>query len=143
MTPYIEIYGRFLSKIRDYPLLEEMSKENGKEFVESVMHDYLISAIANFTYGSSSKLKDRDSDLKQFNQELSDVEIEILAKLMLIEYLSPIIVSSDKIEFHLSSKDFRTWSPANLIQQLRNIRDDEKNDTKLLMVQNYYRSGGQ
>lgn len=138
MTPYETVYTRFLSKIRDYPLLEELNKENGKEFVESIMNDYLLSAIANFTY-RTTRIKDRDDETKQFNNKLNEAEIEILAKFMLVAYLTPIIVSSDKIEYNLTSKDFRSWSPGNLIAQIGEIKKREEDGADWLMIQNYYR----
>lgn len=138
VTPYETVYGRFLSKIRDYPLLEEMTKENGKEFVKSVMNDYLLSAIANFTY-KTSRIKERDDKNKEFKNTLNDTEIEILAKFMLVAYLTPIIVSSDKIEYNLTSKDFRSWSPGNLIAQIGEIKRREEDGADWLMIQNYYR----
>lgn len=138
MTPYTTVYSRFLGKIRDYPLLEEMERD--QDFVKRILHDYLLGAIANFTYATPERLG-RDDELEQFNGSLNTIEIEILAKLMVVEYLSPIVISSDKIEFNLPSKDFNTYSPANLIKQVAEIQDRERSQAIDMMVENYYRSG--
>lgn len=137
MTPYMKVYNRFLSKIRDYPILLELERD--EDFVKAMLYDYMIGAIANFTY-ESHKVKNRDDNLEQFNSELTDTEIEILAKYMVIEYLNPYLISSDKIENNLSSKDFNSYSPANLMRQISEIQDREKKQATELMVENYYRS---
>lgn len=137
MTPYMKVYNRFLSKIRDYPILLELKRD--EDFVKAMLYDYMIGAIANFTY-ESHKVKNRDDNLEQFNSELTDTEIEILAKYMVIEYLNPYLISSDKIENNLSSKDFNSYSPANLMRQISEIQNREKKQATELMVENYYRS---
>lgn len=138
MTPYHEVYGRFLSKITDYSLLEKIEKDS--EFVESILHDYLLGAIANFTYAPSNKLEERDDESQSFKSELKQIEIEILSKFMVVEYLSSTIISTDKIEFNLPSKDFNVFSPANLIKEVREIKEMETKQAVDLMVENYYRS---
>lgn len=137
-TRYEEVYGRFLGKIRDYTLLDEIERD--KDFVKSILHDYLLGAIANFTY-SPKNLKKRNDELEHFESELSNLEIEILAKLMIVEYLSPIITDSKRIEFQLNSKDFRTYSPTNLMRELGSIQERERSQATELMVENHYRSG--
>lgn len=137
-TPYEKIYGRFLNKITDYAILDQLNKGN-QDFVKRRMLSYLNGAIALFTYGGD-KLQNRDDELEQFNTLLSDLEIEILAKLMVVEYLSPVLINSDKIETRLSSKDFNEFSSANLIKEVREIRDKEYSDAVSLMNINYHRS---
>lgn len=140
-TPYEAIYGRFLSKIKDYPILEQI-KQGNTAFVKRMLHRYLEGAISNFLYGGE-KLKNRDNDLEQFNESLTDLEMEILAKLMVVEYLSPVLINSDKIEKRLSSKDFNEFSSANLIGQIREIKNSEYKDANDLMIVNYHRGGFQ
>lgn len=136
-TPYELVYGRFLDKIKDYPILKQL-EDNNQDFVKKVLHGLLVGAIAHFMYGGQ-KLKNRDDNLEQFNEELSELEVEILAKLMVTEYLSPILISSDKLEKRLSSKDFNEFSSANLIREIREIRESEYASAVDLMNVNYHR----
>lgn len=137
-TPYMKVYGRFLSKIEDYPLLEQI--EENPEFAKEMMHDYLISAISHFTY-SIKDLSDRDDGNESFKLTLSDLEIEILALFMMYSYLSPYIVSTEKIRETFTSKDFNNFSPANLMGQVKKIQQTHYDRAVQLMVENHYRGG--
>lgn len=135
-TNYTEVYGRFLSKIRDIPLQKIMDKD--RDFAEKMMHRYLVSATAHFTY-SNKNLSDRNEDSKKFNIILNDLEIEILSMFMVYAYLNQFIISTDKIVDRLSSKDFRSYSPANLMNEIREVQTANYDRAVELMVENYYR----
>ena len=81
-TPYETIYNRALSKIED-PTLAMLPEED----LENMLHGYLMSAIAKHRK-CEHDLSDRDEELKQFNSDLSDLEIEILGILMVREWIS-------------------------------------------------------
>lgn len=112
-TPYEKIYENLLPKFRDYDI-PYMTVEEVKE----TLHDYLIPAISRF-HVCRKDLTDRDDLIETFNVELSDMEIEILSNFLLLEYIDsnyvrvPIVLKS-----HLSSKDFNTYSNANLLDKL-------------------------
>lgn len=134
-TPYSVIFERFLSKIEDYTLLQDILSEPG--YANSLMLDYLNSSIPKFTY-ARDEIKVRDNETEQFECELSEREIEIIATLMQVEYLSPKILRSDTLENFLGSKDFETYSPANLLKETRITRENIINEAKALMVEYYY-----
>ncbi len=138
MTPYDEVYDLFLSKTDDYEIMKELKEDIdlGKE----MLFDFLRSSIPKFTY-STKDLSDRDELLLQFNIDLSEMEKEILATLMVVEYLSPKILRSDLLENSLGSKDFKTFSPANQIKEIRELRQTFKDEANSLMVEYYYRQG--
>ena len=75
-TPYETIYTRCLAKLED-PTLAMLPEED----LEEMLHGYLMSAIAKHRK-CEHDLSDRDDDLKQFNFDLSDLEIEILSILI-------------------------------------------------------------
>ena len=76
MTSYDYIYQRCLSKITD-PTLAMLAEED----LENMLHGWMVSAIAKHRK-CEHDLSDRDDDLKQFNFDLSDLEIEILSILI-------------------------------------------------------------
>lgn len=135
-TPYSEIYDSFLSKIKDYPLLDIMDTD--KDFAKKMLNRYMISATAHFTY-SNKDLSKRDDDKGCFKAILTDLEIEILSLLMIYTYLNQHVVNTEKITERLSSKDFRTYSPANLLREVREIQKFNYDRAVQLMVENYYR----
>ncbi|POI18401.1 hypothetical protein C2145_09725 [Bacillus velezensis] len=83
-------------------------------------------------------LTDRDQELKQFNEDLSDEEKEILACFMVVEYLTPKIVTADLLHQTLSSKDSKLYSQANHIKEIRELRNLIKKEAEDLMVQYTY-----
>lgn len=138
MTTYAEIYDLFLSKISDFDLLEEynVSPDNA----EDELKGYLKSALPKFTY-CSKDLFDRDDTLAQFNFTLSPMEQEIISIWMLAEYLSPKIFKTELLETNLGSKDFKLYSPANQIKEVRELKESIVKEVNLLMIEYYYRQG--
>lgn len=135
-TSYSEIYERFSSKIEDYDLLKEM--KINPDFTDAMFLDYLKSAVPHFTYTSIDFEEVMDDENEQFLIELSTREKEILARFMVVEYLSPKLLKTEFFEQKLGSKDFRTWSPANHLKEIRELRDKEEDRTNTLMIQYYY-----
>lgn len=136
MTTYDEIYELFLSKIEDYEIHQKLVVEI--DFVKEMMFDFLRSAIPKFTYVTKD-LSERDDSLNQFNNILTDMEKEILAILMVVEYLSPKIIRDEYIESRLGSKDYREFSPANQLKVLMDLRQNFINEANSLMIEYYYR----
>lgn len=138
MTPYSSIFDLFLSKIEDYEIKNDILTD--PDFANEILLGFLKSAIPKFTY-STKDLSDRDDTLLQFNIDLSSMEQEILSTLMVVEYLSPKILRTDLLENNLGSKDFRQYSPANQIKEVRELRESIKTEANSLMVEYYYRQG--
>ena len=76
MTQYSTLYEKCLSKLED-PTLAMLPEED----LEEMLHGYLMSAIVKHRK-CEHDLSDRDEELKQFNSDLSDLEIEILSILI-------------------------------------------------------------
>lgn len=83
MTSYEDIYEKFSQKITDFKLLELTDQE-----IREMMKQWLKSSIAKFRR-CKSDLTDRDDELEEFNVDLLDIEQEILAELMVGEWLEP------------------------------------------------------
>ena len=81
-APYETIYSRCLAKLED-PTLLQLPEED----LEEMLHDYMLSAIAKHRQ-CDHDLSDRDDELKQFNSDLTDLEVEILAILMLLPMIA-------------------------------------------------------
>ena len=72
-TPYETIYSRFLQKITDFNLAEL------DDFtLDGMLLGWLKSAIVR-TRVCDSDLSKRDDEFQEFEDDLSDVEIELLA----------------------------------------------------------------
>lgn len=137
-TSYKEIYERFLNKIEDFEIMENIIED--ADFAERMMLGYLKSAISKYVYNTQD-YSQRDDTSQEFYLTLSELEKEILAILMVVEYLSPKMIRLENIEQRLGSSDFKQYSPANLLKELQNIKKSTASEANDLMVLNYFRDG--
>nr|BDD47809.1 hypothetical protein 10 [Bacillaceae bacterium] len=138
MTTFEEVYSRFLGKIEDYEIHEKLQLDY--EFAQELLLDFLKSAIPKFTY-STKDLSNRDDVLLKFNIQLTEMEKEILSTLMVVEYLSPKVLKEEYFASRLGSKDYREYSPANMLKEAREVRKSFKSEANSLMIEYYYRQG--
>lgn len=117
MTSYETIYNRALNKLED-PQLAQLPEED----LEEMLHGYLLSAIAKHRK-CEHDLSDRDEELKKFNSDLSDLEIEILSILMLREWISQRLHSVTTVLQTFSGKETSFYSQAAHIKELREMDD--------------------
>lgn len=117
-TTYNSIFDRFLSKIHDYELADL-----DDNILETELIKFLNSAVANFKY-CTKDLSDRDDDIGEFNVDLTEMEQEILAKLMVIQWINPKLYREENIRNILSPKDYSAFSPANLLDKLTKLKSD-------------------
>lgn len=104
-----------------------------EEEVKEQLHDYLIPAIAKF-HVCKKNLQDRDDYLEQFNVELSEMEIEILSNYVLLEYLdSTYIRTPTLLKVNLSSSDFNSYSPANMLSKLIDMHKTYLSENETLL----------
>ena len=116
-TPYETIYNCALSKIED-PTLAMLPEED----LENMLHGYLMSAIAKHRK-CEHDLSDRDEELKRFNFDLSDLEIEIISILMTREWISQRLNSVTNVMQVFGGKEEKWFSQASHIKELREMDD--------------------
>ena len=126
MTSYETIYNRALNKLED-PQLLMMPEED----LEEMLHGYLLSAIAKHRK-CEHNLSDRDEELKQFNSDLSDLEIEILSILVLREWISQRLYSVTNVLQVFSGKETKWFSQAQHIAELRALDESLKIEAQKL-----------
>ena len=117
MTQYSTLYEKCLSKIED-PTLAMLPEED----LENMLHGYLMSAIAKHRK-CEHDLSDRDEELKQFNSDLSDLEMEIISILMTREWISQRLNSVTNVMQVFGGKEEKWFSQASHIKELREMDD--------------------
>ena len=118
MTSYENVYNTALSKITD-PQLAMLPEED----LESMLYSWMKSAIAKHRK-CKSDLSDRDEELKQFNIDLTDLEVEILGILIAREWVSGQLLSVTNTLQVFSGKETNYYSQAAHLQELQAL--DEK-----------------
>lgn len=123
MTPYEMIFRPFLVKIKD-PLYATLPIDVS----ERDMVDLLKYAISEFYY-CKIDLSDRDDDLRQFNADLRDEEIQILASIMAIGWFERFLFDSDLLSPPaLTTKDFNENSSGTHVRSLDNAISRRKKE---------------
>ena len=135
MTPYFNVYKRFLRKITDYGLAE-LSNEN----MEDIINGYLDSATSLFVK-CKKDLSDRDDEKQTFNEDLTDTEQEIIAKLLVVEWIEPLINSIMNLQPILNDHDFEIYSQANFLKVKLELKTDLKSELDNLIVNYTYDNG--
>lgn len=111
-TDFSVVYGSFLSKVTDTDL-SDMTEEDAN----SVMSDLLKQATVKFSESCKKDLGDVTAT--GFVSDLDDYEVDILSELMVEAWYKPHINYTDLLRNKLSTKDFTTFSPANLQKENR------------------------
>lgn len=113
-TEFSVIYGSFLSKVTDKDLADMT-----EEAANIVMSDLLTQAVVKFS--ESCKKNINDVDGTGFVDDLDDYEIDILSELMVEAWYKPHVNFTELLRNKLSTKDFTTFSPANLQKENREL----------------------
>lgn len=124
MTEFTLIYDKFLSKITDFSMarLEQAT-------VEADLRSRLISALAYFPQLSEDKKVLLD---ESFLEDLTVEEQEIIATLMVINYLDKFIISEDNMRILLNSKDYKQYSQATLLKELKTTKAHYQSDVNAM-----------
>ena len=126
-TPYSKIYERALAKITDYDLA--FLPDDDFRFM---IRGWLNSSISKFRK-CASDLSDRDDELEVFNVDLVDEEIEILALLIVCEWLEPQVNSVNLTLQMFGGKEEKWFSQSSHLAELKALRDETRTEARKLM----------
>lgn len=118
MTQYSTLYNRALAHITD-PTLAMLPDED----LENLLYGWMMSAIAKHRK-CTNDLSDRNEELKQFNSDLTDLEMEILSILIAREWVSSALLSVTTVLQTFSGKETSFFSQAAHLKELQAL--DEK-----------------
>lgn len=113
-TPFDTIIDLALTLIDDYALMNLYNQNQQKFF--TVCDSYLIAAVPNFTRCKQSL--SYDATLRQFDNELTDLEISILADYWILAWFKKQTQDSKKFNALLqSSGSFKSHSAAQNLKE--------------------------
>lgn len=118
-TPFSRIYNSAVFKFKDYDYLDL-----DEDMRESILHNYLVSAQIEFQHFCNIEIETRNDDTKMYEETLDDECVEILATGIAYYWLSAKVLSSDKLCNQMNTKDYSFYSPANLLNSLKELKDD-------------------
>ena len=115
-TPFSAVYDKFLSKITD-----DMYMELDEQQTESLLAELLMGAIPWFEF---PRVNLNDKTDTQFNIELSEEEINILATYMIVEWMGQQLATVELIRMKYSGSDFKFTSQANHMHKLKGLQEE-------------------
>ena len=102
-TPYEKVYNRFLQKISDFNLAEVDDYS-----FDEMMNGWLNSAVIRVRK-CQHDLSKRDDEIQEFEENLSDLEVELLACGMVDSWLAPQLASTELTLMMLGGKEEKLW----------------------------------
>ena len=133
-TPFSSIYDLALVSIKDFRL-DKLYISSPTDFY-NVLYGYLRKAIPNFTT-CKTDLSDRTTDPEtgQFNNTLTDIEVEILSKYFVLEWLTSQTLISQELGLLLNDTDFKHTSEANVLNAKTALKAKMQEELDYLLVQ--------
>ena len=129
-TPYENIYKRFFQKMTDFNLVEIDDYT-----LEDMLQGWLNSSIVRIRK-CQHDLSKKNNELQEFEEDLSDLEIELLSMGMLDAWLSQYLNSTELVSQFIGGKEEKWFSQASHIAELRSVR--EQNLLDMNRLHNYY-----
>lgn len=134
MTSYRTVYDRFSNKITDFKILDLKDED-----VQTMLLMWMTSAIAKFKK-IKSDLSNRDDEVLRFTDDLLDIEIEVLAMMMVTEWLEPQLNSELYTAQFYGGKEERFFAQANQLDKLMVLKSKNEIACKKAIRDYGYRS---
>ena len=129
-TPYEKIYNRFSQKISDFNLVEADDHSLGE-----MLQGWLNSSIVRIRK-CQHDLSKRNDELQEFEEDLSDLEIELLALGMVDAWVTPILNSTELTLQFIGGNEEKYYSQSQQLAELRNLK--KENSLEMNRLHNYY-----
>ena len=130
-TPYEKVYSRFLSRTTDFNLAEMDDYT-----LNEMLKNWLYSAIIKTR--TSNNLSVRDEENEVFENNLSDLDVELLAMGMTLAWLDQTLNSTELTLQFIGGKEEKYYSQANHIAELRALRADTLREMQKLYTYDTY-----
>ena len=130
MTSYEAVYNQFLNSTTDFDLadLDDYT-------LNEMMKGWLRTATVKVrTSGDLS----RDDENEVFDNDLSDLDIELLAMGMRLSWLDQRINSTEYTNIFVGGKEEKFYSPSSQLSELRTLRADTLREIQQLYTYNTY-----
>lgn len=130
----------FFSKVTDYNFLS-FDRDNRIEIVDS----YMKRTFAQFNKICKYDLLSRDDTLRELvtniTEEDIDEVVDIISEGMLVQWMKPYVYKAENLENILNTKDFTSYSPAELLLRVSDTYKDLKKSFTNMMREYSYNHG--
>lgn len=134
------IESAFLNKITEFELLSIPAEDR-----EQIVDGYMKRAVSAFKSVCKYDLSIRDEDLREFTDDFDpddiDEIIEIVSEGMLVQWLKPYVYKQENLENVLNTRDYQTYSPAELLLRVGNAYAKAQKDYTQMVRDYSYNHG--
>jgi len=130
MTSYDKVYNRFLNRTTDFNLAELDDCT-----LRDMLKGWLHSAIVKTRTSTDLSF---DDEIETFSNDLSDLDVELLAMGMTLSWLDQYLNSTENVLQFIGGKEEKYYSQANHINELRSLRADTLREMQQLYTYNTY-----
>ena len=138
---YDTFTGAFLSKISEYEFIQ-INEEDRSEIIDGYMKRAVSAFRKNCKYDLFTTA---DDDERCFNIDVNENDldelVEIVSEGMLIQWMKPYVYKQDNLENVLNTRDFTTYSPAELLLRVGNAYAKAQKDYTQMIREYSYNHG--
>lgn len=138
--PYDSFTGAFLAKVTEFEL-SALADSARQETVDG----YMKRAINSFKKICKYDLTASDDTLREFDiaidEDALDEIIDIVSEGMVVQWLKPYVYKQELLENVLNTRDFTTYSPAELLLRVGNAYKTAQKDYTQMIREYSYNNG--
>lgn len=137
-VPYDVFAAAFLSKITEFDLLS-LDDASRTEIVDGYMHKAVSNSnfkkVCGYNFSATKDDENRVFGLDIAEDTLDEI-VDIVSEGMVVQWLKPYVYKQEILENVLNTKDFTTYSPAELLLRVGNTYAKAQKDY-LSMIREY------
>lgn len=140
-VPYDTFVGAFLAKISEYDFSELMDHERN-----DLVDGYMKRAVSDFRSICKYDFSTTDDDvLRRFDVEVDEADldeiVDIVSQGMVVQWLKQYIYRQENLQAVLNTRDFTTFSSANLLAAIGDAHSKAQRDFVNMQREYSYRHG--
>lgn len=139
--PYDLFIGSFLSKITEFEFVA-IPTEDSEKIVDGYLKRAVNAFRKNCQYDLTSAANDetREFDVDAPEEDIGEI-VDIVSEGMVVQWLKPYVYRQELLENALNTRDFTTYSPAELLKQVRSAYTGVQKDYTQMIREYSYNHG--
>lgn len=137
---YDSFVSAFLDKVKTYEFLK--LEEDGRD---NIVLGYFRRALSGFKWVCEYDFSLYDTETRCFTDEFKETDIDeiidIVSEGMIVQWMKPYAYSQENLENVLNTRDFTTYSPAELLMRIGNAYEKAQKDFVKMMREYSYNHG--
>ena len=140
-TPYDVFTKAFLSKVTEYDFVN-MDDFERNDTIDGYMKRAISAFKKNCKYDLTTTADDliREFDVEIEPEDLDEI-VDIISEGMLVQWMKPYTYKQENLESVLNTRDFSTYSPAEMLMRIGNAHAAARKDFTNMIREYSYNHG--